>query len=63
MGQRISINRTVIDVFGADENKIPVEAGDCKIDNADEFECLWSLLTWDNECMNEVRRTIILNES
>lgn len=38
-----------------------MEDGGCKIDDVDEFECLGSQLISDNECMNEVRRTMILN--
>ncbi|CAF4106447.1 unnamed protein product, partial [Rotaria magnacalcarata] len=57
-GLILNINKTKTMVFGdrSIENSIQV-AGEA-IDNVEKFEYLGSLLTWDNNCSEEIKRRI-----
>ena len=57
-GLMLNINKTKTMVFGDRniESKIDVAGGN--IENVEKFEYLRSLLTWDNNCSEEIRRRI-----
>lgn len=57
-GLMININKTKTMVFGDRniENRIQVAGG--TIENVDKFEYLGSLITWDNNCSEEIKRRI-----
>jgi len=57
-GLMLNINKTKTMVFGDRniENKIQVTDG--TIENVEKFEYLGSLITWDNNCSEEIKRRI-----
>ena len=57
-GLMININKTKTMVFGDRniENRIQVAGG--TIENVEKFEYLGSLITWDNNCSEEIKRRI-----
>ena len=57
-GLMLNINKTKTMVFGdrSIESKIDLAGG--TIENVEKFEYLGSLLTWDNNCSEEIKRRI-----
>jgi len=57
-GLRINIGKTKTMVFGSETIEQQMKVGNIEIENVTEFEYLGSLLTWNNDCGKEIRKTI-----
>ena len=57
-GLIVNINKTKTMVFGARNIESSIQVAGETIENVEKFEYLGSLLTWDNNCSEEIKRRI-----
>ena len=57
-GLIVSVGRTKTMVFGDRKIEQEIQTGSKSVENVDKFEYLGSLITWDNNCSEEIRRRI-----
>ena len=57
-GLIVKVGKIKTMVFGDRKIEQAIQVGDKNIENVDKFEYLGSLITWDNNCSEEIRRRI-----
>ena len=57
-GLIVNVGKTKTMVFGDRKIEQEIRVGRKNVENVDKFEYLWSLITWDNNCSEEIRRRI-----
>ena len=58
VGLIINTKKTKIMVFGEKDNSQEIKISEETKENVNKFECLGSRLTWDNNCTEDIKRTI-----
>ena len=54
----MNVGKTKIMVFGERKIGQEIQIGSKNVENVDKFEYLGSLITWDNNCLEGIRRRI-----
>ena len=57
-GLTVNVGKTKTMVFSDREIEQKIQIGSKNVKNVDKFECLGSLITWENNCSEEIRRRI-----
>ena len=57
-GLTVNVGKTKTMVFGDRKTEQEIQIGSKNVENVVEFEYLMSLITWDNNCSEEIRRRI-----